>query len=110
MKLAEGYGIVHRTDSEEWVTYGGFALLGYAFGRYTPYVQFERIASSGGRDPFFSPGRPQDLVASFDTAGGIAGLRVDLSDWTALKAEYPELEAAPAVETSRSRNTPSESP
>jgi opacity protein-like surface antigen len=25
---------------------------------------------------------------SFDTAQGIAGLRVDLSDWTSLKAEY----------------------
>ena len=86
--ITEGYAVLHRADGSAWVTYGGFALLGYAFGRYTPYLQFERIASSGGRDPFFSPGRPDEVVASFDTAEGIVGIRIDLSDWTALKGEY----------------------
>jgi hypothetical protein len=86
--IAEGYAVIHRVDSQQWSTYGGFALLGYAFGRFTPYAEFESVSSSGGADPFFIPDVAAPDVPSFDTAGGILGLRIDLSDWTALKAEY----------------------
>jgi hypothetical protein len=86
--IGETYGVVHRVDQRRWTTLGGFILLGYAFGRLTPYVEFERLASRGGTDPFFNPGTPSSPLVSFDTTRGIAGLRFDLSDWSALKAEY----------------------
>jgi hypothetical protein len=86
--ISEGYLVIHKIGGAQWKTYGGFALVGYSFGRVSPYVEVERIASSGptggGPDPFFViPG-----AASFDTIQGILGVRYDLSDWTALKAEY----------------------
>ena len=86
--IAESYVVAHVALGHQWTTYGGFALVGYAFGRITPYLQFERIASKGGTDPFFSNTILVPDAESFDTAGGILGLRIDLSDWTALKAEY----------------------
>jgi hypothetical protein len=94
--IAEAYLVSHRHADQEWTTYGGFGLLGYAFGPLTPYVEFERIASKGGtcgqpptpcEDPFFVPD-PAAGAASLDTTSFVAGLRLDLSDWTALKAEY----------------------
>ena len=86
--IAESYLVVHRAAGQQWSTYGGFLLAGYAFGQFTPYVEVERIASRGGNDPFFVPDPSAVGAASFDTVKGIAGLRMDLSDWTALKAEY----------------------
>jgi hypothetical protein len=85
--IAEGYLVDHRHANQEWTTYGGFGLLGYNFGAFTPYALIERIVSSGGQDPFFVPD-PMNPGASFDTVDAILGLRIDLSDWTALKAEY----------------------
>ena len=86
--LAEGYLIVHKADAQQWTTYGGFLLVGYALGQWTPYAEVERIASRGGVDPFFVPDMAAAGIPSFDSVKGIAGLRLDLSDWTALKAEY----------------------
>lgn len=101
--IAESYWIVHRAKdqqllTQQWNTYGGFALVGYAFGRFTPYVEFERVASSGGKDPFFIPD-PAMQTSSFDTAEGIVGLRIDLSDWTALKVEYRNTRVLDAAST-----------
>lgn len=85
--IAEAYLVDHRAGNQEWTTYGGFGLLGYNVGPLTPYVEVERIVATGGPDPFFVPD-PMNLGASFDTVGVIVGARLDLSDWTALKAEY----------------------
>ncbi|HEY3593646.1 MAG TPA: hypothetical protein VGL13_07225, partial [Polyangiaceae bacterium] len=85
--IAEGYLVDHKHANQEWTTYGGFGLIGYNIGAFTPYVQVERVVSSGGQDPFFVPD-PTNPGASWDTVSGIAGLRIDISDWTALKAEY----------------------
>jgi hypothetical protein len=87
--ISEGYLVVHTSSGQQWTTYGGFALAGYTLGRVTPYVEVERIASSGGADPFFTT---MDS-ASFDTISGIGGVRFDLSDWTAIKAEYRQVHA-----------------
>ena len=87
--ISEGYLVVHTAGGQQWTTYGGFALAGYTFGRVTPYVEVERIASRGGADPFFVT---MDS-ASFDTIQGIGGVRFDLSDWTAIKAEYRQTHA-----------------
>ena len=88
--IAEGYDVAHVALGHQWTTYGGFILLGYAVGRFTPYVEVERIASKGGTDPFFIPDFPLGAVdhPTFDSLEGIAGLRFDLTDWTALKLEY----------------------
>ena len=86
--VAESYLVVHRAAARQWSTYGGFLLVGYSFGQWTPYVEIERIASRGGADPFFAPDPAATAIPSFDTFKGIAGLRLDLSDWTALKVEY----------------------
>lgn len=86
--IAEGYDVAHLARGHQWTTYGGFILLGYTVGRATPYLEFERIASKGGQDPFFVPDPNAEPLSSFDLLEGIVGLRIDLSDWTALKAEY----------------------
>jgi len=85
--IAEAYIVDHKHESQDWTTYGGFALIGYNFGPFTPYGQVERIVAAGGDDPFFVPD-PTVPHVSWDTFGFILGLRADLSDWTAIKAEY----------------------
>jgi hypothetical protein len=85
--IAEGYVVDHRQGGHTWTTLGGFGLLGYSVGVVTPYLRVERVGSRGGMDPFFMPD-PAMPMASFDTVEGIAGLRLDVSDWSALKAEY----------------------
>ena len=86
--IAEGYDVAHVALGHQWTTYGGFLLLGYTIGRVTPYLLAERIASMGGQDPFFIPDPNAEPIPSFDSLEVIGGLRVDLSDWTAIKAEY----------------------
>jgi hypothetical protein len=93
--IVESYLVVHRDRvfTQNWLTYGGFGLVGYTVGPLTPYLEFERIATRGGKDPFFYGGVAlEDLntpnAPSFNTTEGVLGLRLDLSDWTALKAEY----------------------
>lgn len=100
MVIVEAYVVDHRQASREWATYGGFGLLGYSFGIATPYVRLERVASRGGMDPFFMPD-PTLAMASFDTIEGIAGLRVDISNWSALKAEYRQTRVLDRRTTSR---------
>jgi hypothetical protein len=91
--ISEGYLVEHNANGQQWKTYGGFALVGYAWGQFTPYLEVERIASSGGADPFFTITTPGSESGSFDTLEGIAGLRLDLTEWTALKAEYRQTRA-----------------
>lgn len=89
--IAEAYTIVHSAINHRWATFGGFGLLGYAFGRVTPYVELESFNSQGGPDPFFVQDPALVTPSGFDTFEGIGGVRIDLSDWTALKAEYRQL-------------------
>ncbi len=86
--IAEGYDVAHLALGHQWTTYGGFILLGYTMGRFTPYAEVERIASKGGQDPFFIPDPMATDLPTFDSLEGILGLRFDLTDWTALKVEY----------------------
>lgn len=97
--ITEAYLVAHTAGGHQWSTYGGFALLGYTIGRFTPYLQFERIAAKGGADPFFVNTALIPDAQSFDTAGGIVGLRLDLSDWTALKVEYRQTHAYDTAST-----------
>jgi hypothetical protein len=86
--IAEGYDVAHLALGHQWTTYGGFILLGYGVGRFTPYVEVERVARKGGIDPFFIPDPGAVDLPTFDSLEGIVGLRFDLTDWTALKVEY----------------------
>jgi hypothetical protein len=98
--IAESYAVAHVALGHQWTTYGGFALVGYAFGRLTPFLELERIASKGGTDPFLSNRvLLMGSVPSFDTFGAIVGLRFDLSDWTALKVEYRQTQAYATLST-----------
>ena len=95
--IIEGYLIEHRAAAQTWRTYGGFGLLGYAIGPLTPYVEASEILSSAGMDPFFIPdqsGTPQSL----EELDLIAGLRFDVSTWSALKLEYDYLHRPGASE------------
>jgi hypothetical protein len=86
--LVEGYCVMHRATSRVFNTYGGFATLGRAFGSVTPYVRGEWIGTSGATDPFFVPDSNSPSAARFDQVDGLVGVRVDLTDWTALRVEY----------------------
>jgi hypothetical protein len=84
--IAEGYYVGHRVRGQMFATYGGFVTLGHAFGIVTPYVRGQWIGTRGGSDPFFVP-VPMD-PPTFDELEGLGGIRVDLTDWTAIRAEY----------------------
>jgi len=87
--IAEGYAIVHDGAGQRWVTYDAFAVAGYTIGIVTPYLAGERLVMTGGTDPFFVPGTdPAAPAPELDVVGGIAGLRIDLSTWSAVKVEY----------------------
>jgi hypothetical protein len=80
--ISEGY-VIHTMDGQRWTTFGGFALVGHL--RRVPLCRVERIASRGDPTPSTTPDS-----ASFDTIQD-RGLRFDLSDWTAVKAEYRQI-------------------
>jgi hypothetical protein len=86
--IAEGYYVMHRVPARTYNTYGGFVTMARAFGIVTPYVRGEWIGTSGGTDPFFVPDASAPDAAQFDQVDGLVGIRVDLTDWTALRAEY----------------------
>jgi hypothetical protein len=94
--IIEGYGVSHRIPGHTFWTYGGFATLGYAIGMVTPYVRGQWITTHGGTDPFFVPGGDANApdAAKFGELEGIAGLRVDLTDWTAVRGEYSATQLA----------------
>jgi hypothetical protein len=87
--ISEGYAIIHSSSGAgtTWTTYDAFAVMSYAFGSVAPYIKGERLVMTGGSDPFFVPDPTQPYL-ELDVADGIAGLRIDLSTWSALKIEY----------------------
>jgi hypothetical protein len=89
--IAEGYAVAHHipTTGHLFLTYGGFLTIGRAFGIVTPYVRGQWISSRGGSDPFFFP--DPMTARTFDDLEAIGGIRFDLTDWTAIRAEYRAL-------------------
>lgn len=85
--IAEAYYIAHRAANHWYRTYGGFVTFAHSFGPVTPYVRGQWIGTAGGTDPFFVPDPTTDAVP-IDELESIVGLRVDLTDWTAVRAEY----------------------
>jgi hypothetical protein len=86
--IAEGYVIRHSGGGQSWSTYDAFAVIGYTFGLFTPYVKVERLIGTGARDPFFFPDPNALSLPTRDVTDGIVGLRADVSQWSAVKTEY----------------------
>jgi hypothetical protein len=85
--ISEAYAIVHRGGGMTWTTYDAFVVAGYTYGIVTPYVMGERTVMTGGSDPFFVPD-PTMPTLELDAYDGIVGARIDVSTWSAVKAEY----------------------
>jgi hypothetical protein len=99
--ITEAFAIKHHTNGSQWLTYDAFAVAGYTVGIVTPYLSGERrIATTNSTDPFFAPD-PAASTIDLDVAEGIAGLRVDLSTWSALKAEYRHARSFDQARTTR---------
>lgn len=87
--IAEGYAISHEATTRSWQTYAAFVTLGYAVHpRVTPYLRAERLVTTAGVDPFFVPDPAAPAVPELDVVEGIAGVRLDVSTWSAIKVEY----------------------
>jgi hypothetical protein len=87
--ITEAYSIFHRADGETFTTIDAFVVAGYRFGRLTPYVLLERTQTSDDPDPFYSPVEGEMTRSTpLDQSEGRAGVRVDVSVWSAFKAEY----------------------
>lgn len=100
--IAEAYEIQHSIPKGDllsgeagakWRTYGAFGMVGYAFGRVTPYLKGEYTKSKAGADipdPFFIPeplsSHPPEVALNI--LEGTAGMRIDTSTWSSLKIEY----------------------
>jgi hypothetical protein len=99
--IAEAYEVLHTTSGynpttgttgDRWSTIDAFALVGYRLGDYVPYVLGElRRTPTADRDPFFFP----DPTVPLDQTGILtnfeevtAGVRWDLTTWSAIKLEY----------------------
>jgi hypothetical protein len=87
--IAEAYSIWHRAEVATFNTTDAFVVIGYRFGRLTPYLQLERTDERGGVDPFYTPvpGMPTPSTP-IDQTELLLGARFDPSVWSALKVEY----------------------
>ena len=87
--FGEAYNILHHAGGKTWQFTDGFLVAGYRFGRFIPYAEFEARQGDGLSDPYFNPGPAagSESVPPANFIEGTAGLRYDLSSWSALKLE-----------------------
>jgi hypothetical protein len=76
--LGEATRIAHRRDSDTLETWAGYGQAAVKRGLWTPYYRFD-LVDVADQDPYLPP---KDLRMH------TVGLRVEASDWVALKAEY----------------------
>jgi hypothetical protein len=91
--IAEGYDILHTAEGHRWNTIDAFALLAYRIGDFSPYLTGEVRAGDVQSDPFFFPmGFPDANNPALlgRLVEGVAGIRWDVSTWSAIKLEYRE--------------------
>jgi hypothetical protein len=90
--ISEAYEVMHSASGAmggHWNTFDAFALAGYRFGELVPYVLAEiRRTPTTVPDPFFfpDPTLASDILKDFEEI--TAGVRWDLTTWSALKLEY----------------------
>jgi hypothetical protein len=83
--IAEGYVFRHQAAGQSWMTYGGFAQVGYKLGGIvTPYLAFDGVRGAD-KDPYFTP--DPMMSEHRDLVEGLGGVRIDVSAWSALKLE-----------------------
>jgi hypothetical protein len=89
--ISEAYEVMHSASGAmggHWNTFDAFALAGYRFGQLVPYGLFEMRRTPATPDPFFfpDPTLSSDILKDFEEI--TAGLRWDLTTWSAIKLEY----------------------
>lgn len=88
--ISEAFDILHRASGTSWNTFDVYALLAYRFDQLTPYILAETRTGDVATDPFFFPGTPptgaEPILGKFVEV--TAGVRLDVSTWSALKFEY----------------------
>jgi hypothetical protein len=98
--IAEYLRISHRVAATGYsgVTQSGFVELGYAFGRFTPYVRGQRVSFPSTLDLFYAQNVLGQLGSQY---ASVVGLRFEASDYVALKLEggYISLDAGSKVTT-----------
>ena len=83
--IGEGFAVRHQAGNANWMTYAGYGLLGYAvIDKLTPYVAVDTIVGADD-DPFFRPDTAMSPLVDFVEV--LAGARIDVSTWSALKLE-----------------------
>ncbi len=84
MALVEAHVVVHTLPAQRFVNADAFALVAYHLrANWTPYLRTE-YGKAAATDPVFSP-RGQTRSSFVES---LAGLRFDLSEWSAVKLEY----------------------
>ncbi len=98
--IAEYLHIAHHIPGSGYsgTTQAGFVELGYALGRFTPYVRGQRISFPSTLDVFYAQnvfGQLGSLYAS------VVGVRFETSDYVALKLEggYTHLDSGTTLMT-----------
>ena len=89
--ISEAFDILHRASGTSWNTFDVYALLAYRFDLLTPYTLLETRTGDVATDPFFFPDPaaavgPEGILGKFFEV--TAGIRLDVSTWSALKFEY----------------------
>ncbi|HWN69192.1 MAG TPA: hypothetical protein VNM90_16245 [Haliangium sp.] len=85
--ISEAYVVDHVIADQAWISADVFALAGYSLGSFTPYVLVEWVDFFGGPDPFFVPDPIMSPPLPTALIEGLAGVRIDLTTWAALKGE-----------------------
>lgn len=85
----EGFSVTHTGGGDSWTTLGAFALAGVTVGDIKPYMRLEFAVAPATLDPFFVPDpvNPGSAIIE-DLIESAAGVRIDVTRWSALKAEY----------------------
>jgi len=101
--FSETYNVLHRGGGKTCQLTNGFLLVGYPLGRFTPFAELEARSGDGLSDPFYNPDPAihSETVHPGNFVEGIAGLRYELSAWSALKLELAGSRVQVAVDPSR---------
>jgi hypothetical protein len=104
--FSETYNVLHRGGGQTWQVTDGFVILGVPVGRFTPFAEIEVRHGDGLTDPFYNPDPMvhSEVPPPGNFVEGIAGLRFELSAWSALKLELAASRVQLAADPSRSES------
>jgi hypothetical protein len=87
--FSEIYNVLHTGGGKRWDTTDGFVVAGYRLGKMIPYGEVEVRYGDGASDPFYNPAVEftPEATAATNNVELIAGMKYDLSAWSALKVE-----------------------